>query len=168
MAGFHHRVARQIANKMPCKLGDEWIYPPLGEAMEEAGLRPIRHYIAKRQAHMAAFLATRPIYELCLDAMPRCGSSRCTRYWTQCVLDEEDDDGTSDKYAPNSDDSDNDDDDDLADDEYDEDDDDTISPGNSSGSRSNSSSSSSSSSPIAAAHISSNSSDSNSDSSLFS
>ena len=39
LEGFHHRIARRISGKTAVKVGDnQWEYPPIVEALEEAGL----------------------------------------------------------------------------------------------------------------------------------
>ena len=83
LEGFHHRVARRITGKMPYLEGDDWIYPPLVDAMEEAGLFTIGHYVHKRQTTIALHIATRPIYQLIQQATPRTGSPRTLRWWEQ-------------------------------------------------------------------------------------
>ena len=47
LEGFHNRAARRIARKMAHKVGDDWIYPPVDEAREDAGLYTIQHYAEK-------------------------------------------------------------------------------------------------------------------------
>ena len=39
LGGFHHRVARRLTGRQPCIGRDGgWVYPPLEDAMAEAGL----------------------------------------------------------------------------------------------------------------------------------
>ena len=88
LEGFHHKVARRISGKMPTLLpSGEWHYPPLAEALEEAGLFPLRTYVQRRQDTITRQIVTRPIYQLCLiaaeAAAARDGVDRTTRWWTQ-------------------------------------------------------------------------------------
>jgi hypothetical protein len=86
LESFHNRAARRIANKMPHKVGDDWIYPPLEEAQEEAGLYTIQHYVQKRQNKVASYVATRPIWPHCVfaDAAPDLSNSRLM-WWTKVL-----------------------------------------------------------------------------------
>jgi hypothetical protein len=80
--GFHHRVARRLTNTTPWKVHGTWAYSPTTLAMKEAGLHSIKHYMAVQQNHMAAHIAERLIYDLCLQSQPKHGSSpRVSRYW---------------------------------------------------------------------------------------
>ena len=83
LEGFHHRIARRISGKVAQRVGEEWHYPPIEEALEEAGLWPMREYIRRRQATIADFIATRPIFELCNNAEVLGGASRVMRWWQQ-------------------------------------------------------------------------------------
>jgi hypothetical protein len=70
--GFHHQMARRIANKLPIRHPDDtWEYPPIKEALEIAGLYTISHYIKVRQDTITMYVATRPILQLCIDAANR-------------------------------------------------------------------------------------------------
>jgi hypothetical protein len=56
--GFHHKVARRIANMMPTREKDEtWYYPPIQNALKKAGLFTIAEYIKKRQDTIAVHVA---------------------------------------------------------------------------------------------------------------
>ena len=83
LEGFHHRAARRISGKRPRLVHGEWIYPPIAEALEIAGLYPIYHYVAVRHNTIAQHIATRPIYQQCTTADIPTGTSRCLRWWTQ-------------------------------------------------------------------------------------
>ena len=46
---FHHRVVRRLAGRQPRRRGDgSWSYPPLAEAMGEAGFKGIRKSVTRR------------------------------------------------------------------------------------------------------------------------
>ena len=66
---FHHRVARRITGTMVqlTRVG-EWDWYPVGEALETAGLCPIKEYTQKRQDTVASQLVSRTIYEMCVGA----------------------------------------------------------------------------------------------------
>ena len=54
LRGFHHMAARRITVRMPYKEGDRWIYPPIAEVSEEAGMYTIEEYIEKRRRHQTS------------------------------------------------------------------------------------------------------------------
>lgn len=87
LRGFHHRVARKIANKQAFLFNNEWVYPPITEALDIANLHPIEHYIRVRQHHIAQYVATRPIHTLCQAAQPLPGSISRLRWWTSQLSD---------------------------------------------------------------------------------
>jgi hypothetical protein len=92
LESFHRRVARRIAGKQPYLRAGEWIYPPiLDKVLEEVGLNPVEDYILKRQNTVADYIATRPIFDLCLDAERQSGSQSSRRWWEQ--VDRDFDDG---------------------------------------------------------------------------
>ena len=47
-------------------MGREWKWPLVDESLETAGSCPIKEYIQQRQDIIAAQVACRPIYELCI------------------------------------------------------------------------------------------------------
>ena len=68
LGSFHYWVIRGLMGRMPHHGGDgTWIYPPLGEAVVEAGLQEIETYIDRFQNTVAQCIATRPIMDLCLE-----------------------------------------------------------------------------------------------------
>ena len=51
---FHHRAAQQIMGMAEKRgAGGEWDYPAVEEAMESAGLHPIKVYIKSRETNIA-------------------------------------------------------------------------------------------------------------------
>lgn len=81
---FHHRIARRITGKMARRSPDgEWVYPPLQEALQEAGLYSMQEYIRRRQRTVEQYIAVRPIHTLCRETTPRTGSSKFLRWWDQ-------------------------------------------------------------------------------------
>jgi len=85
LESFTHRIARRITNKMPRLHHGTWHYPPLEDAMVEAGFYPITEYIHRRQNHIADYIATRPVFDLCTDT-PDLANSRRLRWWNQPLL----------------------------------------------------------------------------------
>ena len=81
-------MARRLSGKRPYLLPaeNEWVYPPIEEALEEAGLFPIEHYISVRKNTLAANIATRPILELCRESERLSGSINRILWWTQKEL----------------------------------------------------------------------------------
>ena len=69
-----------------------WVYPPLDEALERAGLRPIQDYVRIQQASVEDYVSTRPIFDLCTSTPPLPGGSRAMRWWKQNQNDEEEED----------------------------------------------------------------------------
>ena len=66
---FHHRVAHRLTGRQPRRRLDwAWFYPPLAEAMAEAGLQVVETYSARHQNTVTQYIATRPIMDLCLAA----------------------------------------------------------------------------------------------------
>ena len=88
---FHHKVARRISNKQPHIVNGTWQYPPLGEALDIAGLYSMTTYVRRRQATIIQYIATRPVYTLCQLQHPPPQArdpttSRLFRWWTQPLL----------------------------------------------------------------------------------
>ena len=47
---FQHRVVRRLSGRQPRRRGyGSWDYPPLEEAMGEAGFKGVRKYITRRK-----------------------------------------------------------------------------------------------------------------------
>ena len=66
---YHHRVDHRLTGRQTWKVRDcVWTYPPLEEAMEEAGPQEVETYVSRRQNTVAQFSTTRPIMDLCLLA----------------------------------------------------------------------------------------------------
>ena len=74
MGGFQHRVARRLMVRQPRKGRYRGlVYPPLEDAMAEAGLQEVDTYVSSRQNTVAQYIATRPIMYLFLAAKRRTG-----------------------------------------------------------------------------------------------
>ena len=58
--------------------------------MEVSGMYPIKEYVQRRQATIAAHIANRPIYELYTGVENIPGSSRFMRWWYQYMVREVD------------------------------------------------------------------------------
>jgi len=66
LKGFCHRVARRMADMMAYRgPGTGWIYPPLEEALKEAGLCAMEHCVNKHQQCTVDYISTRPIWVRC-------------------------------------------------------------------------------------------------------
>ena len=65
------------------------VYPPLEDAMAEAGLQEVETYVSRRQNTVAQFIATRPIMDLCLATEQRPGPRVSKRWWEQDGVDVE-------------------------------------------------------------------------------
>ena len=85
--GFHHRVARRIGGIRAKRVADgTWEYPPVVAAIKAVGLYPMKEYIRRQQADIAAQVVCRPIYELCIEAEGRPGTSQMMIWWDQDVV----------------------------------------------------------------------------------
>jgi len=78
LESFHNRAAGRIARKMPYKVREESICPPLEEAREDAGVHTIQHHVEKRQNRVAIHVAARPIWShgVYMHANPNIPTSR--------------------------------------------------------------------------------------------
>jgi len=86
LTGFHHRAARRITGMVAYRApGGEWVYPPIDEVLKEAGMYTMEHYISKRRNRLVTYVATRPIYDLCCDAVRPSGSPNRMFWWDQVV-----------------------------------------------------------------------------------
>ena len=87
MEGFHHRAAIRIAGMMEKRVADgTWEYPPVVAAIKAVGLYPMKEYIRRQQADIAAQVVCRPIYELCIEAEGRPGTSQMMIWRDQDVV----------------------------------------------------------------------------------
>jgi hypothetical protein len=86
LAGFHHRVARRLSGRMPryIRRTDEWVYPPIEEALAATGMATIESTVKTRQSLLVDRIATRPILEICKEEGRLSGSTR-RRYWWERV-----------------------------------------------------------------------------------
>ena len=74
LESFMHRDALNITGKQPRRGGGgQWTYPPLKEAMREAGFEGIRKAVTRKQNMVAQYIVTRPIMDLCERATQRAG-----------------------------------------------------------------------------------------------
>ena len=71
---------------MPRRLQNgTWYYPPIGKALEDAGLFSIAEYIARRQRTVAEYVATRPIFDLVMEEERQRGTPATIRWWEQSI-----------------------------------------------------------------------------------
>ena len=85
---FKSRVARRLTRKQPRQRTDGiWDYPPLAEALGEAGLEGIRKLVTSRQNTVAQYIAMRPILDLCESSTWRPGTRVSWRWWEQDEID---------------------------------------------------------------------------------
>ena len=79
---FQHRVTRRLTGRQPRRQGGgSWAYPPLEEAMGEAGFEGIRKSITMRQNMVAKYIATRKIMDICERSIQWTGSRVSWRWW---------------------------------------------------------------------------------------
>ncbi len=67
LKGFHVQAAYHIARvHRPRRVaGNQWVYPNTSVVLEECGMAMMQHYIQKRRATIAIYIADRPILEAC-------------------------------------------------------------------------------------------------------
>ena len=81
---FIHWTAHKITGNQPRRWGGgKWTYPPLKEAMREAGFDGIRKAVTRMQNMVAQYIATRPILDICERATQRDGARVSRRGWYQ-------------------------------------------------------------------------------------
>ena len=90
LSGFHNRCARRIAGLHPRldRRTNTWVIGDMEVVYELTSLKPIEHYLEKRQNKIAEYVATRPIYDLCRRSSRRRGSMDHRRiyWWTQPMV----------------------------------------------------------------------------------
>ena len=59
----------------------EWEYPATEDVLREVGLKPIRRLVQARRAHIAKWVADRPLHDLCRAGGRRRGSSAHVYWW---------------------------------------------------------------------------------------
>ena len=85
---FQHRVVRRNTRRQLRRQGGGiWEYPPLAEAMEEAGFEGIRNSVTRRRNTVAQYIATRPIMDLCKRSTRWPGARVSRRWWEQAGID---------------------------------------------------------------------------------
>jgi len=86
LTGFHHRIARRISALIPRRTQNGWVYPPIEEALESAGLYTMEHYLQVRRNRVADYVASRPINELIReDVAPFPGTNPRNWWWSNVV-----------------------------------------------------------------------------------
>ena len=66
----------------------EWECPPVDEALDIYRLCPIKEYIQRRQATVAAQVVFRPIYDICTGAGKIPVTRMFMQWWDQGVVQE--------------------------------------------------------------------------------
>ena len=79
--GFHHRIARRLANQRPRRRKGKWVYPPIQGALQATGLLTVAEYIRRRQATIRKYVVDRPIYSLCAESDRMSGTPTRTTFW---------------------------------------------------------------------------------------
>ena len=88
LESFMHGDARRITGKQPQRGGGgKCTYPPLKEAMQEAGFEGIRKAFTRRQNTVAQYIVTRPILDPCERATQRVEARVSRRWWDQEGID---------------------------------------------------------------------------------
>ena len=82
---FQKRVARRINGKQPQRRRKDGSreYPPLAEALREAGFKGIRKLVTRRQNMVMQYIATRPFLDLYERDTRRPVSRVSLRWWEE-------------------------------------------------------------------------------------
>jgi len=86
LEGFHNRVARRLANRMPRRHNGEWVYPPIASVLDDCGMCTIEEYILRRRETVGRWVSTRPVFELCQAAERQTGSPQVLKWWDQTLV----------------------------------------------------------------------------------
>ena len=87
---FHNQVAQLITGMTDCYKEDgEWEYPLVADAVEAAGICPIKEYIHIWKATIAAQVACKKIYDVCTGAERTPEYSQIMKWWYQDMVREE-------------------------------------------------------------------------------
>ena len=79
LEGFHNKELRRIVGMTAQNMtGGECEWPPVAEALETAGIWPIKEYIQLSQDTVTQ-VSCHPIYELCTEAKWMTGTSKFMR-----------------------------------------------------------------------------------------
>jgi hypothetical protein len=78
---FHHRVIRKLSGKGPQLHGEQWIYPPMEEALKAAALYPMAEYLTCQWNRLLAHVINQPVFELCHWAERLPGTSTRSQVW---------------------------------------------------------------------------------------
>jgi hypothetical protein len=67
LEGFHVQAAYRMAQvHWPRQVaGNQWVYPKTSDVLEKCGMAVMQHYIQKRRATIAIYIADHPILEAC-------------------------------------------------------------------------------------------------------
>ena len=85
---FQSRFARRLMRRQPRrKKYGRWDYPPLAEALGEAGLERKGKTIARTHNTLAKNIATQPILDLCKRATQGPGARVSRGWWEQVRID---------------------------------------------------------------------------------
>ena len=89
LMGFQHWEAQRITGMATKRgTGGECKYPFVVEAMESAGIHPIRVHIKRLQTTILERMACRPVYSLFMEAERITGTSRLVRWWDKYAVNE--------------------------------------------------------------------------------
>ncbi len=64
----------------------------MDEALEEAGLFPLRVYLARRREYLNAFIQDRPLHNICINRDRLPGTPTGTKFWWETTLNAPDSD----------------------------------------------------------------------------
>ncbi len=67
LEGFHVGAAYRMAqvHRPRWVAGNQWLYPKMSDVLEECGMATMQHYMQKRKATIAIYVADCPILEAC-------------------------------------------------------------------------------------------------------
>ena len=88
LEGFHHRVARRMADMGPkCQWDRTWVYPPIWTALKMVGLEEIGVFIICHHNTVKQYITTHPIMDLCLVEERKLVMHIYRRWWDHTALE---------------------------------------------------------------------------------
>jgi hypothetical protein len=85
LEAFHRRIVRRLTGRTPYLQEDTgiWVYPPFGNALEDAVFYMISEYISRRPATLVDYVASTSLLKLCQDTPRPDGLKNRLFWWDQ-------------------------------------------------------------------------------------
>jgi hypothetical protein len=87
LEGFHVRAAYRMAQVHQSRrvAGNRWVYPKTSDILEECGMAMMQHYIQKRRATIAIYIADHLILKACQQGERKRGLHPRKWWWEQAM-----------------------------------------------------------------------------------